>query len=84
MTLKCASGVAIAAVELSGQNAILVVPGSNVRLDHEDVLTTRSQIESSDRLLVQLEVPVETVVAAVKIARKRPGASCPGSGVCTT
>ena len=33
------------------------------------MLTTRSLIESSDSLLVQLEVSVETVVA-VKIARK--------------
>jgi ribokinase len=38
-------------------------------LDHDDVLTTRSLSESSDSLLVQLEVSVETVVA-VKIARK--------------
>lgn len=69
MTLGCASGVVIVAVESSGQNVILAVSGSNTRLDHEGVLTTRSLIEPSDTLLVQLEISVETVLA-VKMARK--------------
>ena len=66
---NCASGLAIVAVESSGQNSILVVPGSNARVVQEDVTSAQAMIESSDVLLVQLEVPLETVVAAVDVAR---------------
>ena len=68
-TEDCASGLAIVGVEDSGENAIMVVPGSNGRLCAEDVGRARSFIENSDVLLVQLEVPVDTVLAAVQVAR---------------
>jgi ribokinase len=67
-TSQSPSGVAIVAVEDSGQNSIMVVPGANGRLTTEDVEAARATIESSDILLVQLEVPVGTVLAAIKIA----------------
>ncbi len=68
-TPNCASGLAVVAVERSGQNAIFVVPNANGRLHKDDVDSARSVIESSDVLLLQLEVPMETVQAAVRIAR---------------
>ena len=69
-TRDCASGFAIVAVETSGQNSILVVPGANDRLDLQDVSDAHEMIESSDVLLVQLEVPVETVIAATDVANR--------------
>ncbi len=33
----CASGIAVVAVEASGENAIMVVPGANGRVSVEDV-----------------------------------------------
>ena len=70
MTEKCASGLAVVAVEGSGENSILVVPGANAKLSKDDVEEAREAIESADALLVQLEVPVPTVIAAMDIARK--------------
>lgn len=69
-TDDCASGLAVVAVESSGQNSIVVVPGANGRLTVDDVAQSRSQIESADVLLVQLEVPVPTILAAVEVAKQ--------------
>lgn len=69
VTPGCSSGVALIGVEESGQNAITVVPGANGRLTEEDIYERADLIRSADALLVQLEVPLETVEAAIRIAR---------------
>lgn len=67
-TSDCGSGVAVVAVEKSGQNSILVVPGANGCLTPDDVRHFESVIAESDVLLLQLEVPLETIVESVRIA----------------
>jgi ribokinase len=66
----CPSGVALIGVEPSGENAIVIVAGANGRLTPEDVRDADEVIRSADVLLLQLEVPLETVVAAVAAARR--------------
>ncbi len=68
-TQNCCSGVAIIGVEDSGQNCITVVPGANGRLTPDDVQRQALAIAHADVLLLQLEVPIETVVTAIKLAR---------------
>jgi ribokinase len=70
VTSKCASGLAIVAVEDSGENAITVLPGANGRLTAEDVRSASDLIRDADVLLLQLEVPMETVLAAIELARR--------------
>lgn len=67
-TADCASGLAIVAVEASGKNSIVVVPNANGRLTEQDVYENRQIIEQCDLLLLQLEVPVPTVLAAIEMA----------------
>ncbi len=69
-TEACSSGIAIVAVEQSGENSILVVPGANGRVDVADVASAAGVIRASDILLLQLEIPIEPVLAAIKIARE--------------
>ena len=69
-TKDCSSGLAIVAVEDSGQNSIMVVPGSNRKVTAADVGKARSVIESSDVLLLQLEVPLDTVREAILVAKQ--------------
>jgi ribokinase len=69
-TPNCASGLAIVAVEDSGENSIMVVPGANGRLTPADVLAAGEVIGRADIVLVQLEVPLETTIAAIKLARE--------------
>lgn len=62
------SGVALIVVDSHGENSITVAPGANARLSPDDVYKARDVITSSDILLMQLEVPIETVEAAASIA----------------
>jgi ribokinase len=63
------SGVALILVDAAGENSIAVAGGANDRLLPADVDRARAAIEAADVLLVQLEVPLETVRRAVAIAR---------------
>lgn len=62
------SGVALISVDASGQNAIVVAPGSNARLSSQDISDRWEAFEWADVVVVQLEIPPETVVAAVHSA----------------
>jgi ribokinase len=64
------SGLALIGVEASGQNAITIVGGANALLTPGDVQRHESIIGGAGALLVQLEVPLETVAAAVAVARR--------------
>jgi ribokinase len=64
------TGTAVITVAADGTNTIVVVPAANFALTPEDVADAREVIAGSDVLLLQLEVPIETVVAAASIARE--------------
>jgi len=63
------TGTALIVVDEKGENMIVVAPGANGALSPEDVNNGKEAIYNSDVLLVQLEIPIETVQAAVGIAR---------------
>jgi ribokinase len=69
-TPNCPSGLALIGVEDSGQNAITVIGGANQRLTLVDVGMHSATIAAADALLVQLEVPLLTVLGAVHIAKQ--------------
>jgi ribokinase len=62
------SGVALISVDAHGENCIVVAPGANGTLSIQDIEKARAAIETADLLLMQLEIPMETVVYAAKIA----------------
>jgi ribokinase len=70
ITPGVSSGVAPIFVEPSGQNRIWVVKGANDRLTPEDVDAASESIRAADFLVLQLEVPVETVYYALRFARE--------------
>lgn len=63
-----ASGVALVMVNAEGENAIVVSPGANATMTGltEPELTA---VREADVLVVQLEIPVETVTEAAVVAR---------------
>ena len=63
-----ASGVALILVNSEGENAIAVAPGANETLSPADIEAAAPLIRQSDILLLQLEVPLDTVVRAAQIA----------------
>ena len=62
------SGVALIAVDDDGENLIVVAPGANSQLTS---LTAddRAAIAASDAVLLQLEIPLDTVIEAARTAR---------------
>lgn len=63
-----ASGVALIYVDETGENQIVVVPGANENLSPADVDAAREAIESAKVMILQLEIPMETVVHAAQMA----------------
>lgn len=63
------SGVAAIAVDDTGENQIIVVPGVNGRVDETDVERLRNLLPSACALLLQFEIPMSAVVSAAQTAR---------------
>ena len=68
------SGVALINVAASGQNSIIVVPGANARFSAADVEADLAQLDDIALVLLQLETPLPTVLAAAREVRRRGGA----------
>ncbi len=64
------TGIAMIAVEESGQNSIVVSPGANGQVGLSDILQAEPVILSADLILLQLEIPLPAVIEAAKIAKK--------------
>jgi ribokinase len=64
------SGVAPIMVEPSGENSILIVKGANADLSPEDVERAADDLKRCDLILLQLEVPLETVYAAIAFGKR--------------
>ena len=60
------TGVALITVDADGENEIVVAPGANLELKPEDL-----DIEETDAVLCQLEIPLETVERASELAPDR-------------
>ena len=64
------SGVAPIFVEPSGQNRILVVKGANDAVCPADVDAASDVLKSADCIVLQFEIPLETVYYAVAFAQR--------------
>jgi ribokinase len=64
------SGVAPIFVEPNGQNRILVVKGANDALKPADVDAAAETLKSADCIVLQFEIPLETVYHTVAFARE--------------
>ncbi len=63
-----ASGIALIFIDGIGENSIAVASGANLKLEEADLVKAQEKISNADVLLMQLEIPIETVEAATKIA----------------
>ncbi|HUR10661.1 MAG TPA: ribokinase [Flavitalea sp.] len=62
------SGVALITVDAKGENTIVVAQGANAFLTTEDLISTKNEIEVHAILLMQMEIPLTTILYAAKIA----------------
>ncbi len=64
------SGVAPIFVDPNGQNRILVVKGANDALKPADVDAAAEMLKTTDCIVLQFEIPLETVYYTIAFARK--------------
>lgn len=64
------SGVAPIFVDQKGQNSILIIKGANNRLLPKDVDAAEQDLKACSLIILQLEVPLETVYHAIDFGRK--------------
>ena len=65
-----ASGIAFILVDKNGENMISVAPGANFKLTPIEVRSKADLIKSASCLIVQMEIPMETIEELFKIASK--------------
>ena len=62
------SGVALICVDDHAENSIVVSPGANAALSVQDIESVKKELDSAAYLLMQLEIPMETVEHAARLA----------------
>jgi len=65
------TGTAWICVNEEGDNSIVVIPGANKQVDIPYIEKNLSEIQESEMLILQLEIPIETVCFAAKEAKQR-------------
>ena len=66
---SASTGTALIVVNKDGENSIVVAPGANATLLPEDI-NKIDHFEAAEMLLIQLEIPLETISAVVKKAKE--------------
>jgi ribokinase len=66
---KQPSGVAFIVIDEKGENIIVVAPGANAILNEDDLKNAAEEISKCDVVLFQLEIPLVTVEAGMKLAK---------------
>lgn len=69
-TVNVPTGNAMITVEESGSNTIVVYPGANDYVSKNLIGKNEDIIKEADFIILQLEIPIESVEYAVKLAKK--------------
>ena len=75
------TGTAVIIVTEDGQNVIIITPAANSGITPEDVPALEPVIAAADAVLLQLEIPLDTVQAVLELARRRKVVSVLDVGV---
>ncbi len=67
---RALTGTALIAVDQAAENIIVVAAGANGQLKPAAVRAQRERIAAADVLLLQLEIPMPSVIEAVRIANR--------------
>lgn len=62
------TGRALIYVDSKGDNSIVVLPGTNALLTAEDIQRQQRQLEECSTVLLQMEIPMETIAYTIRAA----------------
>jgi ribokinase len=65
------TGVALITVDNSAENTIIIIAGANGTIDDSDIARVQDRLADARVLLLQLEVPLDAVTKAARLAHKR-------------
>ncbi|MBI2302062.1 MAG: ribokinase, partial [Armatimonadetes bacterium] len=65
------SGVALILVDSAGENSIAVASGANAALSPADIEAAEPAFAEANVVLMQLEIPLDTVAAAARLAKRQ-------------
>ncbi|AZR73752.1 ribokinase [Anoxybacter fermentans] len=68
--LEESTGIAAITIEKNGDNRIIIVQGANSKLTPEMIDTLKNKISRAKIVLLQLEVPLETVIHTIELAHQ--------------
>lgn len=68
---NASTGTAWICVNEEGDNSIVVIPGANKQVDIPYIERNLSEIQKAEMVILQLEIPIETVCFAAKEAKER-------------
>lgn len=71
LTDHVSSGIAMIWVDKKGENCIVVIPGANQLLSPEYVLAHQQAIDTADIIVLQMEIPYETIKTVCRIASRK-------------
>ncbi len=64
------TGNAMITVDNTGSNTIVVYPGANGEMNEDWLWKNINIIEEADYIILQLEIPIKTVIVAIKLAKR--------------
>lgn len=68
--LETNTGIANITVESDGDNRIIIIPGANNKLSPELISVHEKKIEEAELILLQLEIPLQTITEIINLAAK--------------
>ncbi len=68
--LNAPSGIAMITASESGDNQIVLASGANAKLTQADLDSLKPLLTDADMLLLQMEVPLQVVMAAARMAKE--------------
>jgi ribokinase len=69
LTTPGSSGLAVIHVDDNAENSIVIIPGANGKVGSTDLEHLETVLRGASTLLLQLEVPLDAVVQAARLAR---------------
>lgn len=70
ITDEASSGIGNPQLDDRGRNRIVVVPGANFKFSKEQLIRLEHAIKAADLIVLQLEIPIETVYEAIKLGKR--------------
>ena len=64
------TGTALITVDDNAENTIIIIPGANGAVSDKELVLLEKALSDAKVLMLQLEIPLETIISAAKLAKK--------------